>query len=142
MTLSFREQAAIANASHPFSVGGHTSVWLTNDRAVAMAQELADECCKAWGHDWYYVRDEEKPHCKRCEQEVEPPPELPIDPGPSHAYRVAVEKHARELQAAIEAAQVERDAARNVLADILDALGVEFPQEAKLEILRLKAREP
>lgn len=41
MTITFRERAAIALlAGGPYLIQG----------AVAEAQKLADECCKAWGH--------------------------------------------------------------------------------------------
>lgn len=66
MTLSFREQAAIA-----FATASNADGWLQDEfeSAPATAQGLADECCKAWGHDGAEVvspKERLVASCKRC----------------------------------------------------------------------------
>lgn len=50
MSLSFREQAAIALRVTPG--GGQYNCRLNDDEAVEAAQSFADKCCAKWGHDW------------------------------------------------------------------------------------------
>lgn len=74
VSLSFREQAAIAYATVRDSAGGLNSegyiesggnfVLSYQDAAIG-AQALADECCKQWGHQW----DPETRMCRRCDAE-------------------------------------------------------------------------
>lgn len=53
MNLSFREQTAIAFVSTPNTF----HAVMSPKNAVTLAQQLADECCTAWGHDIMYQHD-------------------------------------------------------------------------------------
>ena len=74
MSLSFREQAAIALWS------GHTT---STERAVEIAGKLATEACEAWGHHWPVHRPPEGPGmCLRCGVPEAPTKEKPaFEPG-------------------------------------------------------------
>jgi hypothetical protein len=50
MSLSFREQAAIAFAA-AFVGGRDPNGWGFYQESVEAAEQLADECCKQFGHD-------------------------------------------------------------------------------------------
>lgn len=82
MSLSFREQAAIALLAQPADVNGST---YTMQGAVGTAQALANACCDGWGHDDRAVSGHEPSHpptserawaklknCRRCGKETTP----------------------------------------------------------------------
>lgn len=65
-TLSFREQAAIAYVS--------SSRVVSPEGAVIVAQKLADEGCKAWGHDVLVMHSADGGDCNRCGAHINPEP--------------------------------------------------------------------
>lgn len=68
MSLSFREQAAIAIRTMP-PVDADDREWSSSE-AVERAQHLADACCAKWGHDWERIDPDAQPpcgsNCLRC----------------------------------------------------------------------------
>lgn len=71
MTLSFREQAAIALKARVFPDASTTAI----PDCVAMAEALADACCAKWGHTLGNIdglSDDQivaKP-CERCGKDI------------------------------------------------------------------------
>lgn len=66
MSLSFREQAAIAIAAAAVSTNldSGTDNFMPDEMAAANAQDLADACCVQFGHD------EQHGECVRCGEKL------------------------------------------------------------------------